>query len=140
MERILCVDDDLSLLRLYYDELSEAGYEVILAKDGKEAISKFDKLKPNVVIMDIRLPVMDGIEALTGILGKDRQASVILNTAYPQYQANFMTWGAEAYLVKSSDLRELKQKVREVLDKRQTAKAQGNKGHLDITEFKGRGA
>ncbi len=123
MERILCVDDDLNLLRLYYDELSEAGYEVILAKDGKEAISKFDKLKPAMVIMDIRMPGMDGIEALAWILGKDRQASVILNSAYPQYQANFMTWGAEAYLVKSSDLSELKQKVREVLDKRQAAKA-----------------
>ncbi len=119
MERILCADDDLSLLRLYYDELSEAGYEVILAKDGKEAISKFDRLKPDVVVMDIRLPVMDGIEALAGILGKDRQASVILNTAYPQYRENFMTWGAEAYLAKSFDLSELKQKVREVLDKRQ---------------------
>ncbi len=123
MEKILCVDDDLSLLRLYYDELSEEGYEVILAKDGKEAISKFDKLKPRVVIMDIRMPVMDGIEALTGMLGKDRQASVILNTAYPQYRRNFMTWGAEAYLVKSSDLGELKQKIREVLNKRQRCKA-----------------
>ncbi len=117
MERILCVDDDLSILRLYYNELSEAGYEVILAKDGREAILKFDKLKPDVVVMDIRMPVMNGIEALTGILGKDRQASVILNSAYPQYRENFMTWGAEAYLVKSSDLNELKQKVREILDK-----------------------
>jgi DNA-binding response OmpR family regulator len=122
MKRILCVDGDLSLLRLYYDELSEEGYDVILAKDGKEAISKFDKLKPDLVIMDIRMPAMDGIEALSGILGKDRQASVILNTAYPQYRENFMTWGAEAYLVKSSDLSELKQKVREVLKKRQAAR------------------
>ncbi len=123
MEKILCVDDDLSLLRLYYDELSEEGYEVVLAKDGKEAISKFDKLKPDVVVMDIRMPVMDGIEALTGMLGKDRQASVILNTAYPQYRENFMTWGAEAYLVKSSDLSALKHRVREVLNKRQATKA-----------------
>ncbi len=122
MERILFVDDDLNLLRIYYDVLSEEGYEVILAKDGKEAISKFDKLKPDIVIMDIRMPVMDGIEALNVLLGKNRQIPVILNTAYPQYRANYMTWGAEAYLVKS-DLSELKQKVREVLDKSQTAKA-----------------
>ncbi len=118
MAKILCVDDDLSLLRLYYDELSEEGYEVVLAKDGKEAISKFDKLKPDLVVMDIRMPVMDGIEALTALLGKDRQIPVILNTAYPQYRENFMTWGAEAYVLKSGDLMELKQKIREILEGR----------------------
>ena len=118
MEKILCVDDDLSLLRLYQDELIEEGYEVILAKDGKEALAKFSKEKPDVVVMDIRMPVMDGIEALTAMLGKNRQAPVILNTAYPQYKGNFMTWGADAYVLKSSDLKELKQKIRAVLDGR----------------------
>jgi len=118
MEKVLCVDDDLSLLRLYEDELVEEGYEVVLAKDGKEAIAKFEKESPQVVVMDIRMPVMDGIEALTNLLGKDRQVPVILNTAYPQYRENFMTWGAEAYVIKSSDLTELKQKIREVLDRR----------------------
>ena len=118
MEKVLCVDDDLSLLRLYQEELTEDGYKVILAKDGKEALKKFEKESPNVVVMDIRMPVMDGIETLTAMLGKDRQVPVILNTAYPQYRENFMTWGAEAYVIKSSDLTELKQKIREVLDRR----------------------
>jgi DNA-binding response OmpR family regulator len=118
MEKVLCVDDDLSLLRLYQDELTEEGYKVILAKDGKEALAKFEKEKPQVVVMDIRMPVMDGIETLTVMMGKDRQVPVILNTAYPQYRDNFMTWGAEAYVIKSSDLTELKQKIREVINKR----------------------
>ena len=118
MEKILCVDDDSSLLSLYQEELSEEGYKVILAKDGKEALSKFVKEKPQVVVLDIRLPVMDGIETLNALLGKDRQAQVILNTAYPQYKDNFMTWGAAGYVVKTSDLSELKQKIREVLEKR----------------------
>jgi len=118
MEKVLCVDDDHSLLRLYQEELTEEGYKVILAKDGKEALKKFEKESPNVVVMDIRMPLMDGIETLTTMLGKDRQVPVILNTAYPQYRENFMTWGAEAYVIKSSDLTELKQKIREVLDKR----------------------
>ena len=48
MEKILCVDDDSSLLSLYQEELSEEGYKVILAKDGKEALSKFAKEKPQV--------------------------------------------------------------------------------------------
>jgi DNA-binding response OmpR family regulator len=118
MEKVLCVDDDLSLLRLYQEELTDEGYKVILAKDGREALKKFENESPNVVVMDIRMPVMDGIETLTAMLGKDRQVPVILNTAYPQYRENFMTWGAEAYVIKSSDLTELKRKIREVLDRR----------------------
>jgi DNA-binding NtrC family response regulator len=104
MEKILCVDDDFSLLRLYQAELSEEGYQVILAKDGKEALWQFEKEKPQVVVLDIRLPTMDGIETLNALLGKDRQAQVILNTAHSQYKENFMTWGAAAYVLKSSDL------------------------------------
>lgn len=118
MEKVLCVDDDPSLLRLYQDELSEEGYKVILAKDGKEALLKFEKESPQVVVMDIRMPMMNGIETLTAMLGKNRQIPVILNTAYPQYRENFMTWGAEAYVIKSSDLTELKQKIREALERR----------------------
>ena len=119
MEKVLCVDDDLNLLYLYKEALSEEGYEVILAKGGKEALSKFAKEKPQVVVMDIRMPVMDGIQTLTAMLSKDRQVQIILNTAYPQYRENFMTWGAAAYVIKSSDLTELKEKIREVLDKRE---------------------
>ena len=117
MEKILCVDDDSDLLCLYQEELSEEGYRVILAKDGKEALSKFAKEKPQVVVLDIRMPGMDGIETLNALLAKNRQVQVILNTAYPQYKENFMTWGAEAYVIKSSDLSELKHKVQEAMEK-----------------------
>jgi DNA-binding response OmpR family regulator len=113
--KILCVDDDHSLLQLYRDELSDEGYEVILAKNGKEALAKFSKERPHLVITDIRMPIMNGIETLNAVLGKNRQVPVIINTAYPQYKENFMTWGADAYVVKSSDLTELKQKICEVL-------------------------
>lgn len=119
MEKILCVDDDDGLLRLYQEELSEEGYKVILAKDGKQAMEKFREQKPQAVVMDIRMPLMDGIETLNAMLGKDRQIPIILNTGFPEYKQNYMTWGAEAFIVKSSDLSELKQKIREVLEKRE---------------------
>jgi CheY-like chemotaxis protein len=123
MKKILCVDDDLSILLLYKEEFSEGGYEVILAGNGREAVMKYQTEHPQLVIMDMRMPGMDGIEALSTILGMDRQASILINSAFPQYRENFMTWGAEAYLLKSSDLGELKQKVREILDRRQVVKA-----------------
>jgi len=119
MKKILCVDDDLSLLCLYQEELSEEGYEVILAQDGKQAVEKFDDEKPQAIIMDIRMPAMDGIESMNAILGRDRQIPIILNTAFPDYKQNYMTWGAEEYLIKSSDFSELKRKIREVLESRE---------------------
>ena len=119
MKKILCVDDDLSLLYLLKEELSEEGYKVILAKDGKQAMEKFREQKPQAVVMDIRMPLMDGIETLNAMLGKDRQIPIILNTGFPEYKQNYMTWGADAFIVKSSDLSELKQKIREVLEKRE---------------------
>jgi DNA-binding response OmpR family regulator len=118
MKKILCVDNDLSLLHLYKEELSEEGYKVILARDGKQAMEKFREEKPEAIIMEIRMPVMDGIETMNAMLGRDRQIPIILNTAFPEYRQNYMTWGAEAFIVKSSDLSELKIKIREVLQKR----------------------
>ncbi|MGD0626197.1 MAG: ATP-binding protein [Thermodesulfobacteriota bacterium] len=134
MKKILCVDDDAGLLHLYQEELSEEGYEVILAKDGKEAMEKFKEEMPEAVVLDIRMPVMDGIETLNAILGKDRQTPIILNTAFPQYRENFMAWAAEAYVIKSSDLTELKQKIREVLDKRNNLKNLDPKGGQHFRE------
>ncbi len=121
MEKVLCVDDDPSLLSLYQLDLSDEGYEVILARDGKEALMKIEEESRDLVVLDICMSLMDGIETLSAMLTQKRQIPVILNTAYPQYQENFMTWGAEAYVLKSSDLTELKQKIREALDKRKTS-------------------
>ena len=122
MEKILCVDDDPRLLHLYQEELSEEGYIVIVAQDGKQAMDKLKEERPQMVVLDIRMPTMDGIEILNTMLGKNRQIPIILNTAYPQYRDNFMTWGAEAYVIKSSDLAELKQKIRQVLDRKRSAR------------------
>jgi len=117
MVKILCVDDDSSLLFLYQEELSEEGYEVLVARNGKEALEKYDQESPHLVVLDIRMPNMDGLETLNTLLGKNRQLPVILNTAYPIHRNNLMAWGVEAYLIKSSDCTELKGKIREVLEK-----------------------
>jgi DNA-binding response OmpR family regulator len=115
MKKILVVEDHESLRLLYDDELAKAGYEVILAADGKEALKLLDTAKPDLVILDIVMPVMDGMEALGRIIRKYRDIPVILNTSYPGYRDDFMSWGADAYMVKSAHLGELKAKVREIL-------------------------
>jgi two-component system response regulator (stage 0 sporulation protein F) len=115
VKKVLVVEDDESLRLLYHDELAKAGFEVILAANGKEALKQLDRAKPDLVILDIVMPVMDGMEALGKIIREYRDVPVILNTSYPAYKDDFMSWGADAYVVKSGDLEELKGKVREIL-------------------------
>ena len=115
MKKILVVEDDDSQRLLYHDELAEAGYEVILAANGREALKKLDMAKPDLIILDIVMPVMDGMETLGRIIREHRDVPIILNTAYSSYKDDFMSWGADAYVVKSADLGELKAKVREIL-------------------------
>jgi len=115
VKKILVVEDNESQRLLYRDELTEAGYEVILAANGKEALKQLDEAKPDLVVLDIVMPVMDGLEVLGRIIREYKDVPIILNTSYPGYRDNFMSWGADAYVVKSGDLGELKAKVREIL-------------------------
>ena len=116
-KRILVVEDEEGLRLLYEEELKAEGYEVITAQNGMEAIQQLEEGKPDLIILDIVMPVMDGMEALGRIVGKERKIPIILNTSYPGYRQDFMSWAADAYVTKSIDLRELKDKVRELLKK-----------------------
>ena len=74
-----------------------------------------EKESPDVVVLDIRMPGMDGIEAMGNILSRDHKLPIILNTAYNCYRNNFMSWSADAYVVKSSDLTELKEEIKKLV-------------------------
>ena len=76
---------------------------------------------PDLVIMDIRMPGMDGIEAMGRILEEKNEIPVVINTAYSSYKNSFMSWCADAYVTKSSDLTELKDTIRNILSKAETA-------------------
>lgn len=115
--KILCVDDEPALLRVYQEELSEEGHEIIVARDGKEALALLSAENPHIVILDIRMPEMDGLEALVALLGKNHTIPVILHSAYPEYKDCFITGGAEAFVLKHSDLTELKRTIRNILDR-----------------------
>ena len=116
-KKILVVEDEEGLRLLYEEELKAEGYEVITARNGREAIQQLEVEKPDLIILDIVMPVMDGMEALGRIVGKDRKIPTILNTSYSDYQQDFMSWAADAYLTKSVDLSKLIDKVRELLEK-----------------------
>ncbi len=115
MARLLIVEDEKHQRELYSMEFEDEGYEVDQASNGREAVEKVKAGRYDCVIMDIRMPEMDGIEALGKILSRDKKIPVIIYTAYSNYKSNFMTWTADAYVTKSSNLDEIKDKVKEVL-------------------------
>ena len=118
MKTILIVDDEKNLCRLYEKELTKDGYHIVLAHSGTEGLEKVQECAPDLVVLDIRMPGMDGIETLSKILGKNNRLPVILNTAFSSYQNNYMSWAADAYVSKSSDLTELRSKIKEILEKK----------------------
>ncbi|MDA8083753.1 MAG: response regulator [Nitrospiraceae bacterium] len=112
--KILVVDDDLSILRLYKEELEEDGYEVVTASNGVEAIERFENEKPDLVTLDIQLPDVDGIKLLRQMKEKRPRLPIIMSTAY-DYRDDFSVWASEAYIVKSSDLAEFKATIKRLV-------------------------
>ena len=115
MPRILVVEDEPDLQELYRLELQEAGYEVSACGDGESAIALARDQIFDLVILDIKIPRRDGTEVLHELKKRNRDVPVILNTAYSTYKQDFSTWLADAYVVKSADLGELKSKIEELL-------------------------
>jgi DNA-binding response OmpR family regulator len=116
--KILIVDDDQNILRLYKEELQDEGYVIVTASNGQEAIEMFEKEDPDLVTLDILLPDIDGIKLLRQMKEKKPRLPIIMSTAY-DYRDDFAVWASEAYIVKSSDMTELKATIRKLIDKEQ---------------------
>ena len=118
--RVLIADDEAPARRRLRDVLADCADRLPVdivgeADNGLDALNQVQQQPVDAVLLDIRMPGMDGLEALPRILGLKEGLPVIMNTAYSQYQESFMSWAADAYVVKSSDLSELKQKIKELL-------------------------
>ncbi|WP_022669618.1 response regulator [Hippea alviniae] len=114
-KKIMVVDDEDAIRLLYQEEFEDEGYEVIACADGEEALEKFDKENPDIVVLDIAMPGMSGLDVLSKIKEKSPKTPVIMSTAYSHYKDDFYTYVADAYIVKSPDLTELKEKVKELI-------------------------
>lgn len=84
LPKVLVVDDALFMRTKSSRLLNEAGYEVVEASNGAEAVDKYSLEEPDVVLMDVTMPLMSGIEALKAIKGLDSDARVIMVTALGQ--------------------------------------------------------
>ena len=117
MKRILVVDDEENIRLLYQVELEEEGYSVEVAAHGQEALDKLDTFKPDLITLDIKMPGMDGVETLQRIREGERDLPVILCSAYGEYKQDLTTWASDAYIIKTSDLTELKNTIKTLLSR-----------------------
>lgn len=119
MHTILLIEDDPNQQALYRMELEDEGYRVAVASDGREGLWKVREERPDLVLLDLQMPGIDGIETLWRLMGADAQIPVIIHTAYEQYEDDFMTWMADAYVVKSSNPDVLKAEIGRALSAKQ---------------------
>ena len=115
MYKILLVEDEPHLLELYQEELQDEGYEVMTTMDGEEAVLLTKRNLPDLVVLDIKIKKLHGLEVLKKIKEFNKNLPVVLNSAYETFKSDFSSWIADAYLIKSSNLAELKEKIVELL-------------------------
>jgi len=111
--KVLVVDDEPEVRRLLQDFLSGQGYDVALAADGVEALAAVDDQKPDLVLLDVAMPVMNGVETLTRIVALDCPVRVIMVTGNSDLSlmAKLLALGAVDYIPKPFDLDYLEQAI-----------------------------
>ncbi len=109
MARILVVDDEQDVCDMLEKFLKIKGYEVSTALSGKEALTLVKEEKPHIVLLDIRMPEMDGLECLERIKEIDKEIGVIMITALKQEEVGkkAMELGAYDYITKPLSLQYL---------------------------------
>jgi DNA-binding response OmpR family regulator len=117
MARLLIVDDERDIRYLYAAELEEEGHTVETAGSAAEAAEQLRQGDFDLILLDIQMKGESGLQLLQQIVREKADLPVILCTAFSCYKDDFSSWLADAYVVKSSDLTELKNEVRKVLAK-----------------------
>ena len=122
MKSILLVDDDLTLREMYAERLKAEGFVVEMAQDGEEALAKVKDLNPCVILLDIMMPKINGLDVLKKLKEDDatKPIPVLVLTALIQDKDRMesVTRGADGYIVKSETMPgEVIQKIKDVLEK-----------------------
>lgn len=117
MANILVVDDQMGVRRLLFETFKEEGHLVKMAENGNEALRVLEGYKPDLIIMDMKMPEMNGIDTLKEIRTFNQDVQVIMMTAYGDAQTmeRAQEQGVRHYISKPFDLFELRDVVRDLL-------------------------
>ncbi len=134
MTKILIVDDEKSITNLVAAYLKPEGYEVIIASDGPSALKSARAFKPDLLVLDVMLPGMDGLEVLN-YLRRESDVYVILLTARTEETDKIigLSVGADDYVTKPFSPRELVARIKAAIRRMKTA---GAAGEPDVLSFK----
>ena len=115
-QKILVVDDEASIRRILETRLKMAGYNVVTAEDGEEAVELFNKTNPDIVILDVMMPKMDGY-GVTREIRRVSDVPIIILTALGDVSERItgLELGADDYISKPFSVRELMARIRAVL-------------------------
>ena len=135
-KKILAVDDERHIVRLVEVNLQRAGYEVVTAYDGREALEKVKAEAPDLVVLDVMMPYMDGFEVLKNLKADPATAEipVIMLTAKAQDADVFRGWqsGVDCYLTKPFNPMELLTFVKRIFDSTGGATTDGGTGRYKL--------
>jgi len=111
--RVLVVDDDPNVQEILREFLSAKGYEIITAGDGAEGLRRVKEERPHLILLDIQMPKMDGLEVLRQLRQIDKEVSVIMITSVNEQEIarQAIELGAFDYIVKPLDLPYLEQSL-----------------------------
>jgi two-component system chemotaxis response regulator CheY len=115
--RVLVVDDELIVRKLISQVLRSAGYEIVgEAEDGRRAVEMYKKLRPAIVTLDVEMPIMDGFDALQGILHINPKATVVMltNRSEKETVSKIIDAGAKDYIVKPIERKLILAKLRKI--------------------------
>ena len=116
----MIVDDSSIIKKIFSKNLEDMGYKVAgVAKDGREAIDMYEKLKPDLVTMDVTMPIMNGIDSLKAIREKYKDAKIIMVTSHGEQRLvmEAITCGAKGYILKPITPEKIQEAIYKVFPK-----------------------
>ncbi|HDS84428.1 MAG TPA: response regulator [Phycisphaerales bacterium] len=120
--KVLVVDDEPNIVQTLKDRLEMNDYQVFTAQNGAEGLKTAQEQSPDVILLDVIMPIMDGHDMLEQLRQHDwgKQISVIMLTARSQAQdiARARACGIEDYIIKPFDLSELLEKIENIIERR----------------------
>jgi len=122
---ILVADDQKGVRKLLYEMFSREHFSVLLASDGCEAVKKIQEAQPDIVLLDVKMPGMDGLETLRTLQSLKQPAWVVLMTAYGEIEVikEAMELGAVKHISKPFDVKELADMVLDLRQKQLAGKS-----------------
>ncbi|GIW23257.1 MAG: DNA-binding response regulator [Candidatus Sericytochromatia bacterium] len=135
IEKILLVDDEEAIIESIEFALKQEGYEVVKASDGHEALQKVQLEKPNLIVLDLMLPQISGLEVCRILRREKNEVPIIMLTAKGEEidRVIGLEVGADDYLVKPFSLRELVARIRALL--RRSKPSDNDSKSLDIRQY-----